>query len=967
MRRMLCGLAFLLSLAARAEELSVGQHHRLPLHVRAGEMAHVRIDQTNIDVVVTVRQAERGLTYEVSNPYDNAVPEEVFIVARDSGGDEEWLLDIAPRGATTKGTYKLTVERRPATEADRKRAETDAAYWRLYELLEKRVPEARKRIDSVLAEISALVTAYRGLGDGRREAEALRLQGGALFAAGKREESAHANEEALTKTRAAGFEPMVPLLLDTIATYVEHTRPQEAMDHWMEALATARRVGSKLGAARVLNRFGTMNRSIDPRVAIDYFEQAMAIWTETGDRQRLAFGHHNMAGAYRSLAQHAKAVESIERALAIFRELGDEFYEASTLTSLGVFLNSSGRYDEAARAFEEALSLARTRGFQSPTVTALIAYSYLLAGCDRWVEARALLDEAEVVAKDVGGLDLITDSRAMIELRSGHPERALGRLQSVVDAAEKRWATVRGGSIRTKFFAHERHRYDALVDALVRLERSDEAFGLAERSRSRALLSLLSEARTDVRAAAPPELVARASALEQQLGKMPPQPDEDTRREVARITAELEQAESDMRRALPGYQNLTEPAAPSLAHVRSLLDDDTLLLYYHLSFNNDVRRGFLWALTKNDARLETVPTVEEIDPMVRLLLARLGAGGADRNLTLVKPEAHRDPGSYWQVASRLSDTILGPVRDRIRSAKRIVVVTDGMLQYVPFAALPMPGDERAVPLADTHEVIYLPSASVLELLRSQAASRTQATNTLALFGDPVFSAEDARARGATAQVFAKTTDPEVTRAAAGAGITRDGVIPRLVFTAAEAREIAAIVPASRRRIYTGFDATKRAALDSGLVSYRILHFATHGIVDDKHPALSGLLLSLYDRKGREVDGFLRLNDIFQMQLGADLVVLSGCRTGLGKEVRSEGMVGLARGFLYAGAQKIVVTLWNIDDRATAELMSRFYRDMLRENLSPADALRRAQTSIRRDPRWAHPYYWAAFTYIGDWR
>jgi CHAT domain-containing protein/tetratricopeptide (TPR) repeat protein len=967
---MLCGLVFLLSLAVRAEELGVGQHHRFPLHVRAGETAHVRIDQTNIDVVVTVRQAERGLTYEVTNPYDNAVPEEVFLVAGHSS-DEDWLLDIAPRGATTKGTYTLTVERRPATEVDRKRAETDAAYWQLYELLEKRIPEARKRIDSVLAETGALVTAYRELGDGRRQAEALRLQSAALFAAGKRDESARANEEALAKTRAAGFEPMVPLLLDAIATYVEHTRPQEAMDHWMEALATARRVGSKLGAARVLNRFGTMNRSIDPRVAIDYYEQAMAIWTETGDRQRLAFGHHNMAGAYRSLAQHAKAVESIERALAIFRELGDEFYEASTLTSLGIFLNYAGRYDEAARAFEEALSLARARGFQSPTVTALIAYSYLLAGCDRWVEARVLLDEAEVVAKDVGGLDLIADSRAMIELRSGHPERALGRLQSVVDAAEKRWATVRGGSIRTKFFAHERYRYDALIDALVRLERSDEAFGLAERSRSRALLSLLSEARTDVRAAAPPELVARASALEQQLAKMPPQPDEDTRRQVARITAELEQAESDMRRALPGYQNLTEPAAPSLAHVRSLLDEDTLLLYYNLSFNNDVRRGFLWALTKNEARLETVPTVEEIDPMVRLLLARLGAGGADRNLTRVKPEAHRDPGSYWQVASRLSDTILGPVRDRIRSAKRIVIVTDGMLQYVPFAALPMPGNApghaRAVPLADTHEVIYLPSASVLELLRSQAAARTRATNTLALFGDPVFSAGDARARGADVQVSAKTTDSEVTRAAADAGIMRDGVIPRLVFTAAEAREIAAIVPASRRRIYTGFEATKQAALDSGLASYRILHFATHGIVDDTHPALSGLLLSLYDRKGREVDGFLRLNDIFQMQLGADLVVLSGCRTGLGKEVRSEGMVGLARGFLYAGAQKVVVTLWNIDDRATAELMSRFYRGMLRENLSPADALRRAQASIRRDPRWAHPYYWAAFTYIGDWR
>jgi CHAT domain-containing protein len=189
----------------------------------------------------------------------------------------------------------------------------------------------------------------------------------------------------------------------------------------------------------------------------------------------------------------------------------------------------------------------------------------------------------------------------------------------------------------------------------------------------------------------------------------------------------------------------------------------------------------------------------------------------------------------------------------------------------------------------------------------------------------------------------------------------------LEFTAAEATSIAAIVPAAQRRIYTGFDATKHAALDADLRRYRILHFATHGIIDDTHPELSGLLLSLYDRDGRPMDGFLRLSDIYEMHLGADLVVLSGCRTALGKEVRSEGMVGLARGFLYAGAQKLVVTLWNIDDRATSELMARFYRGMLEEQRTPADALRRAQAAIRRDPRWSHPYYWAAFTYTGDWR
>ena len=946
----------LFALRMDADELGVREHHRIPLRLRAGELARVRIDQSKLDVVVTVRQAERGIAYEVGNPYDHAVPEEVFVVAEK---DEEWLLDVTPRGTTTKGPYTLTIERRPATEADRKRADADAQYWQLVELLEKRLAEARKRIDQVIAETRALAASYRELGDVRREVEVMQLVSAALFAGSQREAALRMAEEALEKGRGSGFAPLLPHLLDTIAYHHEGHNPQEALDHSLAELAAARQVGAKTIAARVMNRLARLN-SDDPSLSIDYYQQAIAIWEQTGDRRRLAFGHHNIAGAYRSLAQFDKAIAELDRALAMFREIGDEFYEANTMVSRGVFLELGGRWAEAAVAYEEALGLARARQFQSPTVLALIGLSNLRATCEEWAEARKLLDEAEVVAKQVGGLDLVSDHRAMIDLRTGHAARALERFQHNVDAAEARWKTLRAGSLRTTFFAHERFRYDALVDALVRLDRGDEAFTVAERSRSRALLSLLSEVHADLPAAAPPELAARAAALEQELAKLPLQRDEAAQREALRVTTELEVVESEIRHALPRYRQLVESAPPKLADVQALLDDGTLLLYFHLSFHNDVRRGFLWAVTKHDVQLVTLPAVEQLDPMVRVLMAQLTPAGSERNLSRVRSDPPRSTARYRDAAAGLSNTILGAVRERIRAAKRLVVVADGMLQYVPFAALPLPGDARMAPLADTHEVIYLPSASVLALLRAQGKTRPPAPNTLALFGDPVFSAGDARNRGAAVH-------REVTRAATDVGLTRNGVIPRLVFTAAEAKAIGSIVPPSRRRIYTGFDATKQAALETDLRGYRIVHFATHGIVDDKHPELSGLLLSLYDRKGRAIDGFLRLNDVFRMQLDAELVVLSGCRTGLGKQVRSEGMIGLARGFLHAGTRKIVVTLWNIDDRATSELMSRFYRAMLQDGLSPADALRRAQSSIRRDPRWAHPYYWAAFTYIGDWQ
>ena len=152
-----------------------------------------------------------------------------------------------------------------------------------------------------------------------------------------------------------------------------------------------------------------------------------------------------------------------------------------------------------------------------------------------------------------------------------------------------------------------------------------------------------------------------------------------------------------------------------------------------------------------------------------------------------------------------------------------------------------------------------------------------------------------------------------------------------------------------------------------LGKFRIVHFATHGLLNSQHPELSGLVLSLVDERGRPQNGFLRLQEIYNLRLPADLVVLSACQTALGREVKGEGLVGLTRGFMYAGAQRVVASLWQVDDLATAELMKAFYRGMLREGLSASAALRAAQLEIRRQKRWAAPYYWASFTLQGEWR
>ncbi len=164
-----------------------------------------------------------------------------------------------------------------------------------------------------------------------------------------------------------------------------------------------------------------------------------------------------------------------------------------------------------------------------------------------------------------------------------------------------------------------------------------------------------------------------------------------------------------------------------------------------------------------------------------------------------------------------------------------------------------------------------------------------------------------------------------------------------------------------------FGANINAAFSSQVQNARYVHFATHGIINSQFPELSAIVLSMIDEDGIPQDGLLQLHDIYSMRLNADVVVLSACESALGKDINGEGIIGLTRGFMYAGASSVVASLWKVEDRATAELMKRFYRSMLKQGLSPADALRRAQIEMLNQTQWNDPYYWAAFTLQGDWK
>ncbi|MCP4653845.1 MAG: CHAT domain-containing protein, partial [bacterium] len=479
-------------------------------------------------------------------------------------------------------------------------------------------------------------------------------------------------------------------------------------------------------------------------------------------------------------------------------------------------------------------------------------------------------------------------------------------------------------------------------------------------SRARTLLDLLEEPAADLDRGIAPELRERLRAARRrlnakarrQLQVLGRQADAAVaaavESEVHEALTELETVGAEIRRASPRFAALSAAETLDAGEIRSLLDPETVLLEIALG----EERSFLFKVTADAVASFELPGRESIEALARQ---------AHQQLTQLDLRTRRTPR---EAAHELTRLVLGPVAPHL-AGRRLVVVPDGALHYVPFATLPLPvaGGEGEVPLLERWEVVHLPSASALALQRRLLAAREPAPKTAAVLADPVFDALDPRL-GSPPRHETPSSAEDRFQAPGKPGITG---FDRLPLTREEALAIAALAPQGQVLTLLGFDASRDTVLSAELDDYRILHFATHGLVDPRSPELSGLMLSQVDADGRSRDGFLRLHDLLGLELGADLVVLSGCRTALGKEVRGEGFVGLARGFLYAGVPRVVASLWQVQDQATAELMARFYRGLLEDGKPAAAAMREAQLAVREKRRWRDPFFWGAFLFQGEWR
>lgn len=413
---------------------------------------------------------------------------------------------------------------------------------------------------------------------------------------------------------------------------------------------------------------------------------------------------------------------------------------------------------------------------------------------------------------------------------------------------------------------------------------------------------------------------------------------------------DLEKLQVQIRLENPRYAALKQTETLSAKGIQNLLDDETVLLEYKLGAS----RSFLWLVTKNSTEIFILPPRTEIETAAK-----------DFYNSIVSRDKTKEAKTN-ELSKKLSAVLLAPIVDKI-TRKRLAIVADGILQFIPFASLQIqnPKSKAQSPLIENNEIVVLPSANVLAEIRRNSAESKTPEKTLTIFADAVFEANDTRLSSAAKVINPTQKTPELSR------VLRDFDLntgfPRLLSSRIEARNISTFLPKNQADLNMDFDASRENVTEKSLENYRILHFATHGLLDTSRPEFSGLVLSLFDKDGKAQDGFLRLNQIYNLNLNSDLVVLSACQTALGKDVRGEGLIGLTRGFMYAGAKRIVSSLWKVDDAATAEFMKRFYQNLLQKKLAPASALRAAQNEMKQIPRFRSPYFWAGFTIQGEWK
>jgi CHAT domain-containing protein/Tfp pilus assembly protein PilF len=990
-------------------ELIGGASHSYRIALAADQYLEGVVEQKGIDVLVSIFDPDGKKIAEVDSPNGEQGPEPFSFISEIAG---EYRLEVRSLDKEAKaGRYQASIELPRAVQPqDKDRIAARKA------MLAGALLQAQHTGDGLRNAIKKFEEAlphWRAAGERKEEADAINAIGEAYYYLSERASALDYFQQALSLYRAIKDRKGEASALGNIgASHGSIGEYQQALDYYNQALPIQREIDDRAGLAETLSNMGACYGDInDFAKALYYYEQALPLRREIGDRAGEANTLNNMATAYYSIGERDKAIDMLNQSLSISRALKNLREQANTLHNIGVIYGQAGDKKRSLDYLLQALPLrqasgdrlgeAYTMGNIGKVYTDLAEYEKALDYLQQTVALRQQLS-------DQGGEAYALFNIARVERARGNLDAARARMERVLAIVEELRARLISPELRATYFtvfnggSRNFPYYEFYIDLLMEMHKKQPSAGhdaaalqVSESARARSLLDLLMEAGADIQKGVDADLLKRARALQEQINtsatnlnrlKVANQSEKavPVEKELQALKAQFEEVEAAIRKSSPQYHALTRPQPISASEIQSqLLDADTMLLEYSLGD----KQSFLWVVTANSINSYELPPRAEIEKAAQDLY-KLMVPRDTRNLSLPRAEKADDARlDYQQAALILSRLILAPVANRL-SKQRLLVVADGALQYIPFGALPLPKDEQGAqaqperePLIVEHEIVSLPSASTLAILKRGIDGRKPAARALAVIADPVFEQNDVRIKKITINAATDQPPPptksddtrifaykKAAQAASDVGASgEDLYIPRLPGTRREADRIIALLPANQAKEALDFEASRATVVSAEMRQYRIIHFATHGFADIVHPELSGLLLSMFDKAGNPQDGFLRGHEIFNLDLPADLVVLSACETGFGKDVRGEGLIGLTRGFLYAGAARVVVSLWSVNDLATAELMEKFYQRMLKNNERPAAALRAAQIEMWQSKRWHAPFYWAAFQLQGDYR
>jgi len=715
--------------------------------------------------------------------------------------------------------------------------------------------------------------------------------------------------------------------------FLESGMPATGLERYREALEYFRQMKSPGPVLSTEWGIGTAH------YFIGNYNEALAILKNTRtealalDKVMLAAWCDDFTGrSYYELHDYPAALEHYQAALDGFTKTGSPIEAARIVALMGQVYQQQGNFQSAKTHYQRALASFQQVSDQLNVSATLYALGSL-------------------------------------ELEQNSVDAAEAHLRQSIEMTEEMRRVAFSSDLTAAFSARVHDRYEKYIDCMMRKYGSSQAqevvktaFETSELSRARSLAELLRATQANLFPGLDPQLAAQEKKLRGYLndnenakihllsGKFEVAELKALESEYQRLKAEHDQLIQKIRSLNPSYEQIIEPTAWKLGKIQQqvVADDQTVVLEFSLGSE----KSYLWAVTHSGIKSYELPSEGTIDSLARRVHKLLSATPTN--------DADNELSSATQELARM---VLWPAGEYLNK-QRIIVVPDGVLNYIPFQMLPSPSSNKL--LVDDAEIINAPSASIFGELQEEAVGRQPATNVLAAFGDPVFAADYQPNTGKSEQVIATAQLRSALRDNDLNNETFDPTALSRLFHAKRELDSLGEVAGNKALIVREYDATRDRFLHTDLSQYAILHLVTHGYFNPKHPQNSGFVLSDIDRDQKHLQGFIGLREIYELRAPVMLVVLSACQTALGENVRGEGLMGMTRGFMHAGASSVVASLWEVDDRATAELMKLFYSNMLQRGMKTGEALRAAQNSIRQRPEWRSPHYWAAFTLQGEY-